>query len=67
MENNWIKIYESPDDLKAEIVRQLLLENDIETVVINKKDRVYLIGDIEIYVNRDMVIQAKSMINKLHV
>jgi len=48
-----------------EIARQQLEDHGIEAVVINKKDRTYLIGELELYVNRDRVIEAKSVIKEL--
>lgn len=65
MEKDWVRIFESPDEMKVEIARQLLEEHQITSAIINKRDRVYLIGDIELYVNRDMVIRAKSLLKDL--
>lgn len=65
MEKNWVKIFETPEDLNMEIARQQLEDHGIEAVVINKKDRTYLIGELELYVNRDRVIEAKSVIKEL--
>ena len=65
MEKEWVRIFESPDEMKVEIARQLLEENQIASAIINKRDRVYLIGDVELYVNRDMVIKAKAVIKDL--
>jgi len=65
VEKNWVKIFETPEDLNMEIARQQLEDHGIEAVVINKKDRTYLIGELELYVNRDRVIEAKSVIKEL--
>jgi len=65
MEKDWVRIFESPDEMKVEIARQLLEEHHIDSAIINKRDRIYLIGDVELYVNRDMVIKAKSVIKDL--
>lgn len=62
MEKDWALIYSSTDELTIEMVKQILEENQIEAVVFNKKDRAYLFGDLELYVNRDSVIRAKSVI-----
>ncbi|MBE0675978.1 MAG: DUF2007 domain-containing protein [Bacteroidales bacterium] len=62
MENDWVKIFDTPDELKIEIARQILDDNQIESVIINKKDRAYLFGELELYVNRDKVIVAKSVL-----
>lgn len=60
MEKEWVKIFEAPEELQIEIARQALEEKDIDSVIINKKDRVYRIGEIELYVHRDNVIRAKQ-------
>lgn len=65
MENNWVRIFETPDDLRMEMARQVLEENGIDAVVLNRKDRTYLIGELELYVNRDRVIEAKSVIKQI--
>lgn len=65
MEKDWVKVFESPEELKIEIARQLLEENEIDSVVINKRDRSYNIGDIELYVHRDNVIRAKQALKEL--
>jgi len=65
MEKNWVKIYESTDEMKAEMARQLLEDNDIESVIINKKDRAYGFGDYELYCMRDYIIRAKLLLKEL--
>lgn len=65
MEKNWVKIYESNNEVKIEMARQLLEENNIESVVINKKDRAYGFGEFELFCMRDYVIRAKLLIKEL--
>jgi len=66
MENDWVIAYESKQEYLAEIARTVLSDNDIESVIINKKDSAYnSFGDIEIYVNRDNLIRAKQILQKL--
>jgi hypothetical protein len=62
MEKDWVMIYSATDELTIEMVKQILVENQIEAVVFNKKDRAYLFGELELYVNRDSVIRAKSVL-----
>ena len=40
-------------------------DNDIDSVIINKQDSSYHIGDIEIYVNNINTIKAKQIIDNL--
>ena len=62
MEKDWVMIYSATDELLIEMAKQILEENQIEAVILNKKDRTYLLGDLELYVNRDSVIRAKSVL-----
>ena len=43
----------------------LLEDNDIECVIINKKDRSYGFGEFELYCMRDYVIRAKLLLKEL--
>ncbi len=63
MDKNWIKIYSTGVSYKAELLKGLLLENEIEAVIINKKDSAYLFGELELYVQLDDVIKAKHILN----
>jgi len=44
------------------MLKQLLEQHDIPTVVLNKKDSSYLFGKIEIYVNEHQAIEAEPII-----
>ena len=66
MEKDWVIAYESKQEYLANIARTILSDNDIESVIINKKDSIYnSFGDIEVYVNRDNLIRAKQILQKL--
>ncbi len=66
MEKDWVIAYESKQEYLADIARAVLSDNDIESVIINKKDSIYnSFGDIEVYVNRDNLIRAKQILQKL--
>lgn len=60
MEAGWIKIYESTDDISAELLRQRLEEEGIYAVVLSHRDSELGIGDVELYVhesNRDAAVK----------
>jgi len=65
MEKDWVKIYETAEDVKIEIARILLEEKGIDSVIINKKDRSYRFGEIELYVHRDNILKAKQLLKNL--
>ena len=62
MLDNWVPVYSSSQLYEAEMVKSLLAENDIECVILNKKDSVYMFGDIEVYVPTDETLKAKQLI-----
>ena len=67
MEKRWERIYSTDKPHLVSIVREILDENDIESVEVNKKDSVYGIGDIEIFVHEKDVVTARVLVleNKL--
>jgi hypothetical protein len=59
MEKNWIKIFTSSNFYRAEIIKQVLTEHDIDTVMLNKQDSSHrTFGNIEIYIHQDNFSQA---------
>ena len=62
MNKDWIKIYSTGVNFKAELLKGLLFEHDIEAVIINKKDSSYGFGELELYVNTDDVVKAKHIL-----
>jgi len=51
MEKGWIKVKTFAKPIEAEIVKQMLEENDVAAVLLNKQDSSYLFGKIELYVH----------------
>lgn len=64
MEESWQLIYSSTFLHKVEIVKAVLDDFEIESVVVNKKDSFYLFGEIELYVHADNVLKARLIINR---
>jgi hypothetical protein len=60
---NWICIYSSKEMYKVEIVKAVLFDNNIDSVVVNMQDSSYHFGDVELHVQPDDVISAKQIIN----
>ena len=65
MENEWVVIASFFDDVKTQIAIDLLINNGIEAVAVDKRDRNYRFGEIELCVHRDNVIAAKKIIKDL--
>lgn len=62
MEAGWIKIYTSADFFKSELVRQVLIDHEIEAILINKQGFPYRIGEVEIYIHKDNFQKAHEII-----
>lgn len=67
MGSDWVNIYESNKSYEVEIIKGMLLENEIEALIVNKQDSIYLFGEFELYVLRDNVIKAKSLIHNFNL
>jgi len=65
MENEWVAIAGFTDDVKSHIAVDRLLASGIDAVAVDKRDRVYRIGEIELFVHRDNVLRAKEIIKDL--
>ncbi|MBT4345652.1 MAG: DUF2007 domain-containing protein [Flavobacteriales bacterium] len=60
-----IKLYSTENPNKAEIIKQMLEENDINVVLLNKQDSSYnMFGTIELYVEEKNIKTAKSLITR---
>ena len=53
MEKDWIKIFTSSDVYRAEIIKQVLIEHDIDAVLLNKQLSGYNIGAVEVYIHQE--------------
>lgn len=62
MDKNWVKIYSTSANYKAELLKGLLMENGINAIIVNKQDSSYLFGELELYVMPNDAIQAKHII-----
>jgi len=63
MEKNWIKIFTSTNYFQSEIVKQVLTEHQIETVLINKQDSSHrTFGDIEVYIHQENFSNAIEIV-----
>ena len=59
MEKNWVKIFTSTNYYQAEIVKQVLTENQIDAVLLNKQDSSHrTFGNIEVYIHQADFSQA---------
>lgn len=60
---NWIRVFEDQNQIRAEIVKGVLEEKGVPAVVLNKKETVYqLLGTYQVLVPNDQAIHALQMI-----
>jgi len=62
MEDNWAVVFTHNVLYHVEIAKAILEDNNIESVIINKKDSNYFIGEIELYVSNDDLDNARKII-----
>ena len=62
MEDNWSVVYSYNVLYHVEILKSVLQDNDIESVIINRVDSNYLFGDIDLYVSNENLERAKEII-----
>ncbi len=63
--DNWEAVYITPEKYLAEIAQQMLRDNGIESVVLDKRDSAYpSIGHIEVMVEKDKVPVAEQLIKE---
>ncbi|MGW8122721.1 putative signal transducing protein [Roseivirga echinicomitans] len=63
--SNWNSVFKTNIQHQAEIVKDILLDNDIEAVLLNKKDSSYHFGNMEVKVEQSNVIKALKIIGDL--
>jgi hypothetical protein len=64
VEANLVHIFSSGRPYQAEMARQMLVDHNIQSFLVNKQDSAYKFGVVELYVNRDNVIRAKKLIQE---
>jgi len=54
MEQNWVKIFTSSNYYQAEITKQVLLENEIGAVLLNRQSSSHHnFGNVEVYIHQE--------------
>ena len=61
-----IKVLSTDNPNKAAIVKQMLEENNIKVVLLNKQDSSYLMfGLVELYVQEDQVEKTENLLKEI--
>lgn len=65
MNDSWVKVYFSRDLYRSELVKQFLVDNEIDAVLLNKQGYPYnTLGDAEVYVSLQQSQKALELITK---
>jgi hypothetical protein len=62
---SWYKIYTTENYAEANIIKGMLEENSIKTIMLNKQDSSYLFGEIEVYVSIHFKDVAIHLVNNI--
>lgn len=63
MDENWAKAYQSGQMIRAEIAREILEQNGIAAVIVNKQDSSYpIFGMCEVHVPADQLLKAQTIL-----
>lgn len=63
--NDWIAVFETSQLYQAEMVKDILADNGVETVVLNQQDSSYKFGDIRVMVREEVKEQAVEIIKSI--
>ena len=56
---NWVKVFDTKQAYRAEIVKAVLTDKGFNPVILNKKDTAYdIFGEYEVHVDPQFAIQA---------
>ena len=67
MNSNWVNIFNSGNPIKIQIIQQMLIENNIKSVILNQQDSSYnMFGLIKLYVMKKNEKEANYLIKEHH-
>ena len=64
MNNDWIEVYSTNDIFKAEVIKNMLISNNIEAIIMNQQDSSYHFGNAKIYTKKENNLKAKEIISE---
>lgn len=65
MEQHWQEVFSTSHTWQAEMAKQILEENGINAVVVNRKDSSYLFGEVAVYTKPENAEKAKELLKDL--
>lgn len=64
--DNWTSVYETDQMYRAELVKDILNNKDVDAVILNNKDSSYLFGSIKVMVNSENVEKAAEIVKSIN-
>jgi len=64
MDEDFVVVFSAGKLYNAEMIKDVLLNNNIEATIVNKKDSGFGFGEIEVYVAKANEEKAKKIISK---
>ncbi len=64
MEKDWVLIYRADEEYQGEIIKQLLLDNGLHPVLLERKDDEFRIGQVEVFISPLELQKAKEVMTK---
>ena len=64
MVEGWVMVYRSGYEYQASLVEDILKEQNLHPVLLDRKDDEFLIGEVEIYVAPEEAEQARKVISE---
>jgi hypothetical protein len=64
MNNDWIEVYSTNDIFKAEVIKNMLISNNIDAIIMNQQDSSYHFGTAKIYTKKESILKAKEIISE---
>jgi len=66
MEKDWVCVFRTEQNFQAEIAREILENEDIESVILNEHDSTFpSIGEVEVWVHQDFKAKATNILKDL--
>ena len=62
MVEGWHKVYKSPHEFEAAIIKELLEDHGLHPVILNQKDSEFLLGDVGVFVAPEEAENALKVI-----
>lgn len=64
--DHWISVYETDLLYRAELVKDILNNEDVDAVILNRKDSSYHFGSIQVMVNPEDREKAAKIVKSIH-